>query len=94
MGHGHACLDGIGGLESIQLVQQLQHCTLDFRIAALAAAPRSCASDRVDLVHEDNGRLMLPAKRYDEGEAKTRVVDAIERDQQSPSITWPPTTDN
>ena len=56
---GHDDLDAIGGLEAVQLVQQLHHRSLHLVLAAVALAPR--AADAVDLVHEDQARLVLSA---------------------------------
>lgn len=57
-------LDFIGGLETVQLIQQLQHGPLHFRIPATATttvAPGT--ADAVHLVHEDNAGGVLPANR-------------------------------
>ena len=46
------------GLETIKLIEQLQHSSLDLRVATRAALDTS-GSNRVDLVHEDNRRRVL-----------------------------------
>jgi hypothetical protein len=58
-----AHLDLVGGLEAVQLVEELQHGALHLGVPAAAAVVRACAADAVHLVHEDDGRRVLPAKR-------------------------------
>lgn len=52
-------LDVLCRLESIELIEELQHSPLDFRITASTAALASARSDRVDFVHENDTGSML-----------------------------------
>ncbi len=56
-----ACLDLIGGLEAVQLVEQLEHGALDLAVAAAAAVVGARAADAVHLVHENDAGRVLPA---------------------------------
>ena len=55
----HTDLDVLCCLEAIELVEQLQHGALHLAIAATTAAVCSRGADRIDLVHEDDGRRVL-----------------------------------
>ena len=55
---GHDDLDVLLGLEAVELVEQLQHSALYFTVTARATLDTRRA-DRVDLVHEDDGRRVL-----------------------------------
>mmetsp|Transcript_13197 Transcript_13197/g.33484 ORF Transcript_13197/g.33484 Transcript_13197/m.33484 type:complete len:417 (-) Transcript_13197:74-1324(-) len=60
---GHEDLDVGDGLEAVELVQELEHGPLDLGVTAAAAAAAAAhprAPDRVDLVHEDDRRRVLP----------------------------------
>jgi len=54
---GHNNFDCLGGFESVKLIEQLKHSSLHFRVASLSVHPR--ASDRIDLIDEDNAGRML-----------------------------------
>jgi hypothetical protein len=51
--------DVLRGLKAVELVEELQHSALHFAVAVRSALG-SRRSDRVDLVHEDDGRRSLP----------------------------------
>lgn len=55
---GHDDFDVLGGLETVQLVEELQHGALDLRVASRGAFD-SRRTNAVDFVHEDDGRRML-----------------------------------
>ena len=59
-------LDLVGGLKTIQLVQQLQHGPLDLRVstATAATAVTPGTADAVHLIHEDDAGGMLPAYQH------------------------------
>ena len=48
----HNDLDGLSGLEPIELIQKLEHCPLDFGIALLAV--HSGPTDGIHLVDKEN----------------------------------------
>ena len=52
-------LDILGGLEAVELVEELEHGALHLRVAARRAALGARRADRVDLVHEDDRRRVL-----------------------------------
>ena len=54
-------LDFVGGLKTVQLIQQLQHRALHLGVAAPAAALHPGRPYAVHLVHEDDAGRMLPA---------------------------------
>jgi hypothetical protein len=56
----HDHLDVLRRLEPVQLVQQLQHRPLHLRVAPARPALPPRTPDRVDLVHENNARRVLP----------------------------------
>lgn len=56
---GHDHFDVLRGLKTIELIEQLEHRPLYFRISTPAPALASRTADRVDLVHEDDARRML-----------------------------------
>jgi len=51
---GHEHLDLVGGLKAVELVEQLEHGSLDLAVTAAARVLRPRRSDRVDLIHEDD----------------------------------------
>lgn len=51
-------LNVLGGLETIQLVEELEHGALHLTVSA-GASLETRGADRVDLVHEDDGGRML-----------------------------------
>ncbi len=55
----HNDLNVLRGLEAVELIEKLQHGTLDFGVAAAASAAfNATRADRVDFVHEDDaGRV-------------------------------------
>lgn len=53
-------LDVLCRLESVELVQQFEHCPLDLRVASSGPALSPARADRVNLVHEDDAGRVLP----------------------------------
>mmetsp|Transcript_2801 Transcript_2801/g.8771 ORF Transcript_2801/g.8771 Transcript_2801/m.8771 type:complete len:381 (+) Transcript_2801:309-1451(+) len=60
----HEHLDILAGLETVQLVEQLEHGALHFTVST-ATALHTRATDAVDLVHKNNRRCMLTS-HYEE----------------------------
>ncbi len=75
MGAPDTHLDLVGGLKSVQLVEQLQHGALHLAVAAAAAAVCARAAYAVHLVHEDDAGCMLPAQaRAEVSEAELVMI--------------------
>merc|ERR1719376_1716546 len=55
----HDHLNVLMSFETVELVQKFQHCPLNFGITASGTSFQSGRTNRIDLVHEDNGRRML-----------------------------------
>lgn len=70
----HQHLDLVGRLKAVQLVEQLQHRALHLAVAATAAALSARGADAVNLIHEDDGRGVLPAARRARGRNKRRTI--------------------
>lgn len=51
---GHQDLDLVGGLEAVELVEELEHGALDLGVAAAAARASAGRADRVDLKRKKN----------------------------------------
>ena len=62
--NSQADLDFVGGLKSVQLVEQLQHGPLHLRVPAPTAATAVTpgTTDAVHLIHENDAGGMLPAR--------------------------------
>ena len=52
-------LDVLGGLEAVELVEELQHGPLHLGVPPAATALYPRGADGVDLVHEDDGGRVL-----------------------------------
>ena len=50
---GHDDFDVLSGFKAVELIEELQHGSLDFGVAA-ASALQARRSDRVDFIHETN----------------------------------------
>mmetsp|Transcript_399 Transcript_399/g.1076 ORF Transcript_399/g.1076 Transcript_399/m.1076 type:complete len:286 (-) Transcript_399:252-1109(-) len=57
---GHQHLDLVGAFKPVELVEELKHRALHLRVAPAAAALHARRADAVNLVHEDDGRRVLP----------------------------------
>lgn len=76
-------LDSTITRETIQLVQQLQHCPLHFPITTLIAVKPLC-SDSIQLVDEDDSRRLLFGK-FESVADKFRTITEIHLDKSGTS---------
>ena len=77
-----ACLDLVGRLEAVELVEQLEHGALHLAVAAAAAVVCARAADAVHLVHEDDGRRVLPGQKQMQSKSAHTVHLVHEDDRE------------